>query len=484
MSRTKISESPAPHFDGDLYEASPGPEYPRRTVNNQDLSPSPAASTSSDKENRTSRIAIDKGKGRALNGSMGPPNVPSSVGKRKRTATAGEGDNSVQRNQRRRTTEVDEEDEDDVFEEELGYDPDQSVEERRQIRFELRGLSRTLLDNRSEYLQPESTGIKDTLLKANKLSGKVKQTSDATIDSRLLVNTADLAKKKTLRMTSGDTAQGIDVDDFVSKIKLYMRKGRSEASQSHVPRNTQRSRRNGAMDDDDSDNDYDGEMFNWEYLGRNACLPNNARPSVPGFLLGPLSLQKRARRATIRRAPLRPNNLQETRPEVLKADDIEKSENANLTYLCTKIQDKLRAILGKSAAAAEEVIPEEMSEEERRKALRDQFDMSTNMSISYFKFVINPYSFGQTIENMFYVSFLVRDGKVEIDIDPDGLPYIGIRQPGDDEGFSHTARHQAVLSLDMHDWQEMIELFDIKEPMIDHREEQDTSNIGAKGWYA
>ncbi|KAA8567734.1 hypothetical protein EYC84_008205 [Monilinia fructicola] len=206
------------------------------------------------------------------------------------------------------------------------------------------------------------------------------------------------------------------------------------------------------MDDDDSDNDNDGEMLNWEFLGRNACLPNNARPSVPGFLLGPLSLQKRARRATVRRAPLRPNNLQETRPEVLKADDIEKSENANLTYLCTKIQDKLRAIQEKYTAAAEDEISEEMTEEERREALRDHF--------------------------------LVRDGKVVIDIDPDGLPYIGIREPDDNEGFSHTARHQAVLSLDMHDWQEMIELFDIKEPMIDHREEQDTSNIGAKGWYA
>ncbi|KAA8567735.1 hypothetical protein EYC84_008206 [Monilinia fructicola] len=107
---------------------------------------------------------------------MGPPNVPSPVGKRKRTATTGEGDNSVQRNQRRRITEVSE---DDVFEEGLEYDPDQSVEERREIRLKLRDLARTLQDNRAEYLQPESTGIKDTLLKADRLSGKVKQTSDA-----------------------------------------------------------------------------------------------------------------------------------------------------------------------------------------------------------------------------------------------------------------------------------------------------------------
>ncbi|ESZ89609.1 hypothetical protein SBOR_10007 [Sclerotinia borealis F-4128] len=478
MSRIKISESPAPHFDEDLYEASPGPSYPRRTANNEALSPSPAASTSSNKENRSSRIPIDKGKGRALNVSMGPPRAPSPTSKRKRTGTTGEGDTSIQRNQRRRTTEVDE-DEDDAQE----YDPDQSVEERRQLRFELRGLSRTLQNNRAEYLNPESTGIKDTLLKANKLSERVKQTCDATIDSRLLVSTADLAKKKTLRMTSGDTVQGVDVDDFVSKIKLYMANKPLQASQGHTPRNTQRSRRNEAIDGEDSDNDNDGEMLNWEHLGHHACLPNNARPSVPGFLLGPLSLQKRARRAIVRRAPLRPSNLQETRPEVLRADDIEKSENANLTYLCSKILFRLKEVQIKSIAAAEEETTEEMTEEEGD-ALRDRYGLSENELMAYFKFVINPFSFGQTIENMFYVSFLVRDGQVQVEIDPDGLPYIGARKEEGNGSSSHTARHQAVLSLDMNDWQEMIELFDIKEPMIDHREERDNSNIGAKGWYA
>ncbi|KAK6611512.1 hypothetical protein H4I95_02308 [Botrytis cinerea] len=457
MSRIKISESPAPRFGDDLYEASPGPSYPRRTSDSMALSPSPAASLSSDKENHSSRNVTANGKGRAVSVSMGPPRAPSLISKRKRTGTTGEGDNSTQRNQRRRTIEALEDDD----EGEQDYDPDQSVEERRKLRSDLRGLSRALQDNRAEYLNAESTGIKDTLLKANKLSEKVKQTSDATIDSRLLVSTADLAKKKTLRMTSGDTAQGVDVDDFVSKIKLYM--GRGERSQDHAPRNTQRSRRNGALDEDDSDNDNDGEMLNWEHLGRNACLPNNARPSVP--------------------APLRLNNLHEIQPEVLRADDIEKSENANLTYLCTKIQDRLKEVQAKAFDAAELEATEDMSEEDGV-ALREKYGISENCSIAYFKFVINPFSFGQTIENMFYVSFLVRDGKVEVEIDSDGLPYIGVRDPKDNGSSSHTARHQAVLSLDMQDWKEMINLFDIKEPMIDHREEQDNNNIGAKGWYA
>jgi hypothetical protein len=60
--------------------------------------------------------------------------------------------------------------------------------------------------------------------------------------------------------------------------------------------------------------------------------------------------------------------------------------------------------------------------------------------------------------------------------------------PGEDndEGAitkGHHAKHQAVLSLDMAMWQELIDLFDIKEPMIEHRKESDERVDGRTGWY-
>jgi hypothetical protein len=46
------------------------------------------------------------------------------------------------------------------------------------------------------------------------------------------------------------------------------------------------------------------------------------------------------------------------------------------------------------------------------------------------------------------------------------------------------AKHQAVLALDMDTWEQLIDAFDIQEPMIKHRREDEHRNVGAKGWYA
>jgi hypothetical protein len=40
--------------------------------------------------------------------------------------------------------------------------------------------------------------------------------------------------------------------------------------------------------------------------------------------------------------------------------------------------------------------------------------------INFFKLVVNPDDFGQTVENVFFVSFLIRDGRAGIEVGKDG----------------------------------------------------------------
>lgn len=45
-------------------------------------------------------------------------------------------------------------------------------------------------------------------------------------------------------------------------------------------------------------------------------------------------------------------------------------------------------------------------------------------TINLFRFVINPDDFGQSVENLFYLSFLIRDGSCAFEVDEHSEPVI------------------------------------------------------------
>ena len=278
----------------------------------------------------------------------------------------------------------------------------------------------TVIDSRNEYLAAGSRGLIDTLEKANDLFANVKQTSDATLDSRLLVSTADLSAKRTTQLNLGDSTTGIDIDDFVGRCINFMRQGPAEGSQ--------RRRR-----DDDSEEEAegydDGDAFNWEWLGRQACFPYNVRPSVPGFLLGPLSVQKRVRKATQRRERFQRRDPKDAvRPEELKSQDLEKKDSSNLTAMCKAIRELLVKTQNDGKREVYEEMEEDMEDEEVRK-LMHKHGIADDEGVPFFHFCVDPRSFGQTVENMFYVSFLIRDGTVGFGNDSNMLPTLRKSDP-------------------------------------------------------
>ncbi len=276
-------------------------------------------------------------------------------------------------------------------------------------------------DSRAEYLAPGSDGLIKTLHKANEIFVNVKQTSDATLDSRLLVSAADLSAKRTTNLNLGDASHGIDVDDFVSRCIAFMQRAPGEEHSA----GSRRRGRGHASDDDGSDAEHgadEEDAFNWEWLGRQACFPHNLRPPVPGFLLGPLSVQKRSRKQTQRRERMQKRDPKDAiRPEEVKTQDLEKVENANLTTLCRNIRELLVNRMKGASRRVKENITDEMSPEEQQE-LFSGLGIADDFGVPLFQFVVNPKSFGQTVENLFYVSFLIKEGTVGIGKDSNMLP--------------------------------------------------------------
>ena len=278
-------------------------------------------------------------------------------------------------------------------------------------------------ESKQEFIQPESNGIADTVEKANELYAKVKQTADAILDSRLLVTAGDLGARRAVQNKLGNTTRGVDVDEFVTKCLAFMRRAPRDDSNAQSSAQSRRRRRDADLDDSDGSAD-EGDAYNWAGLGRKVSFPNNIRPPVPGFLLGPLSVQKRMRKQTQRTQRLkRRDPADAVRPDELKLKDIEKAENSNLTALCRKIFELLvltqKNGIEKINAKLEE-LGDNMTDEIFSKLL-EKTSMSADDGVDLVRFAFNPNSFGQTVENLFYISFLIRDGKVGMDQDNSGV---------------------------------------------------------------
>lgn len=408
-------------------------------------------------------------------------------GKRKRHAELDPNPRQAQRPRASLEANDEEEEEEEERADTDCYDPDQNPEERRKVRQGLRDLTAELNENRAEYLKPGSKGLKETFTRANKLFQGVKQTQDATIDSRLLVTATDLSYRQACQQTNGDSVQGVDIEEFVSKCFTFMRSsGDEEDVPQTQPSNTQsqghrRRRTNVEVEEGEED---DGDELNWARLGYMACLQYNSRPSVPGFLLGPLSLEKKARKPVKRSARLKVSEYTQTQPVTFNSGDIVKDETKTLTYLTKMIHRRLIQTRKERVNAFESSLRSNpnMSNAEAKKLMEANGLLYPERALNLWQFVVNPRSFGQTVENIFYVSFLLRDGKARLSPDDDGQLGLFPEEPSDNEQRSkNSTRYNGIIAIDMAEWKTLVDLYDIKESMIEHREYEEEGS-GSLGW--
>lgn len=281
-------------------------------------------------------------------------------------------------------------------------------------------MTEPFLDNRDEIVKPNGM-LLEALKTQNSLFGKVRQTADAALDSRFLVNASELAGKKLNNSLQGNAGVGIDLDQFVSKCMFFMKSGGYVAGDVDAPTLP--------VATDEEDEEPDG--LDWALLGRQACFPCNRRPPTSSFLLGPLSVEKRVR-ATQRKARSQGQPVGPTiRPQEITEGDMEQSENSNLSNLVKGIKDRLQTHITNGMNGIEgeisQIGDDEIEDEDHAVAFR-RYRMAqtadSEAAVGLLDFAVNPFDFGQTVENLFYISFLVREGNAKIVKDENGLPLL------------------------------------------------------------
>ncbi|KAF7373826.1 Non-structural maintenance of chromosomes element 4 [Mycena sanguinolenta] len=308
----------------------------------------------------------------------------------------------------------------------LPFDPDQNPEEKRQIRRDYRSLHKLVNDSRAK---PTPEELEANVNRANVLFDKVKAPQEAILDSGFLLKTSTTSSRYARGLKFGTGT--FDVDDFVTRMIVFM-------GGYKPPENL-------SSDASDIEED-DNASLDWAKIGRRALTKSRRVPAM-GFILGPLSIKPKKRAQNKRRAKFEKDKKDERRPQEIREEDIARSENETT----------------KNVAA----VATALDEVER---------------INIFELVVNPESFAQSVENIFYLSFLIRDAKVAFEIDESGAPIVfACHEPTDEDREEGVRKQQLIFEFDMPTWKRAIDVFKITKSHIPTRPQART-RLGNQ-WY-
>ncbi|KAH8922275.1 Nse4-domain-containing protein [Atractiella rhizophila] len=404
----------------------------------------PSNSSLSEKENRTRRrqVVAEKEMSEEEDASMSSGDERGAGGKRKiaKPKPNGKGPKGKAREEEDMDVDSNEEAEGAEEESEEDYDPNQDKEEKRKIRRKYREKLEAIDEIRGALAETGVDELTSLVKGADKLFSKVKAPQEATLDSRLLVLAADLGSSK-IRALKVDSSE-FDMADYIVKLRAFMGGRRLGAGASQD------------ADGEDEEEEEEGRrtVLDWKKVGQIAMRHCRAITGAD-FMNGPLSIVKE-KRVIVRTQRARVDETQRVRPQELTKDDIVQSENST---------DKIV------------------------KQIHDILDGLGPNGTDFVSFIFNPESFSQTVENLFYFSFLIREGKACLEETDEGGYIVYCTDPADeDEKNQGMQKLQLVLELTEELWEEGIDNFGLrgKAPIIPSRRAEAGPTGGTGGqWY-
>ncbi|XP_011830895.1 PREDICTED: EP300-interacting inhibitor of differentiation 3 [Mandrillus leucophaeus] len=291
----------------------------------------------------------------------------------------------------------------------------------RSIRRQYRQLMYCVRQNREDIVNSANNSLTEALEEANVLFDGVSRTREAALDAQFLVMASDLGKEKAKQLNSDlNFFNQLAFCDF-----LFLFGGLNWME---------------GEPDDLSDCDDNIALSFWKTVEKEATSWM-VKAETFHFVFGSFKLE-----------PSAPKPRLEHQKKVRKME-----ENGNMPTKLRKLD------LSSYPEATEENVERILG------LLQTYFRKYPDTPVSYFEFVIDPNSFSRTVENIFYVSFIVRDGFARIRLDEDRLPILepmNVNQMGEGNDSSCHGRKQGVISLTLQEWKNIVAAFEISEAMI------------------
>ncbi|KAJ2776060.1 hypothetical protein H4R18_005887 [Coemansia javaensis] len=290
-------------------------------------------------------------------------------------------------------------------------DSEQARSAKRRLRHDYRSLLSDAAARKKEYLADGGALLRGDLERANALFCGVQSAAEGVLDSRFLALSADIGAQRA-RMLRIDSA-AFDSLEYVERLRARLYGPAAAAAADGRPA--------------------------WAAVGAAAARFARAAPRL-AYMYGPLTAPPRARRAPRQTQTQAQSQQQQSqaqaqaRIETLGEDAVREQENQT-----TRLVRRIHRILTEAGP------------------------------VNLFRLVINPHSFAQSVENVFYVSFLIRDGRAFID-DASGQPMIeACEPPQQDDYHQGVAKKQLIFTLDQATWRDIIDAYAITDPVIPQR---------------
>ena len=153
-----------------------------------------------------------------------------------------------------------------------------------------------------------------------------------------------------------------------------------------------------------------------------------------------------------------------------------KKRAANVNHQSTRITREAIAPVVKPTIvylSCNEIEAEERSKETSENVMKVYSVLAEIGTFPFYHFITDPQSLGRTVENLFYVSFLIRDNRARIFI-PELMAesnelYIEDILPEDEEEEepSNNVSNQLILTMSSKTWRKAIEKYNIEKAFLE-----------------